>query len=289
MIDQVRGHFVPVAVNLYKIRESGDDGGALFRSVQRQQPQYQGIWIVSPSGKVLAAHHEIKEQARWTEEVLATIHRGLTAFGPTSPRAAGNRNPLPHRGIGVQPNGAVTLALYSRYVRGGGRSQAPASANPASLWLWDGPIRADGPPVIDSLDLSRDEYAAFSPPHSRAGAEWSLPGALARKFARVLSPNSDQSTMPRPDEASIAELHATLVGVEGGQARISLRGRYEIKHLYECKASHAWAVADGIVVFDIREKKPRSLVISFRGSYRMAPPWDQVDRPIGAVAEWKSQ
>ena len=77
VIQQVTTSFVPVAVNLYKVRLAKDAGGELFRSVQRQKDQYQGIWIVSPAGK-LAGHHEFKSRETWTREVVE--HRWSTVF-----------------------------------------------------------------------------------------------------------------------------------------------------------------------------------------------------------------
>ena len=77
---------MPVAVNLYKTRNAQDAGGELFRSVQRQKDQYQGIWIVSPDGKVLAGHHEIKSHETWTQEVIATTDAALKIFGSVPPR-----------------------------------------------------------------------------------------------------------------------------------------------------------------------------------------------------------
>jgi hypothetical protein len=50
VIRQVTSDLVPVAVNLYKVRAAKDASGELFRSIQRQKDQYQGIWIVSPEG-----------------------------------------------------------------------------------------------------------------------------------------------------------------------------------------------------------------------------------------------
>jgi hypothetical protein len=75
VIQRVTTSFVPVAVNLYKVRQAKDAGGELFRSVRRQKDQYQGIWIVSPAGKVLAGHHEFQSRETWTKEVLDTLTR----------------------------------------------------------------------------------------------------------------------------------------------------------------------------------------------------------------------
>ena len=52
---------MPVALNLYKIREARGEGGDFFRSVYKQKPQYQGLWVVSPDGKALASHQETED------------------------------------------------------------------------------------------------------------------------------------------------------------------------------------------------------------------------------------
>src|SRR5690242_6238826 len=100
--------FVPVAVNLYKIRKAADVGGEFFRAVQKQQPNYQGLWVVSPDGKVLSAHHDHKDEKTWPDEVRAALRAGLRAFGDVPPRKAAWRDPLPLRGRGLRPDGGVT-------------------------------------------------------------------------------------------------------------------------------------------------------------------------------------
>jgi len=279
---------VPVAVNLYKIREAKDAGGDLFRSAQRQKDQYQGLWIISPDGRVLAAHQNFKSAETWTQEVRDTLASGLKTFGPVTPRPQQAIHQLPYRGVGVQPNGSVTLALYSRYVHGGGPRLAPAATNSKSLWMWEGGLKPDGPPVIDTLSLTAGEWTAFAPPRVAVGAEWTLPAATARKLARVLSPSSDQSTMPRPEEATMAELKAVVESVTAGQAQVRLTGRWAMKHIYDGKPSYGWATAEGIAFYDAGRKTPRSLLLTFSGAYRMVPPWDKEDRPIGAVVEWRA-
>jgi hypothetical protein len=287
VIRNVAANFVPVAVNLYKVRQAKDAGGELFRSVQRQKDQYQGIWIVSPDGQVLAGHHEIKDYDRWAEEVLATSEAGLAAFGVVEPRSVKPAEPLPRRGQGVHSGGSVTLACYARYVLGGGRTSAPAGVDEKQLWLWEGEFRGDGPPVIDSLTLSASEWAAFAPPKAERGMEWTIPQAVARKLCRVLSPTSDQSTMPGPDDARTAELKAVVESAESGRATIRLTGTWETEHTYEDKTMRAWAQAEGTAVLDVRENSLQSLFLVYRGIFRHAPPHDGV-RPTGAVVEWRA-
>src|SRR2546427_10672734 len=100
VIHRVTTNFVPVAVNLYKVRQAKDAGGELFRSVQRQKDQYQGLWLVSPEGKVLAGHHDIQDPKNWSQEGLDTLDAGLKAFGPVRPRPGQPTDPPAYRGIG---------------------------------------------------------------------------------------------------------------------------------------------------------------------------------------------
>jgi hypothetical protein len=284
----VAASFVPVAVNLYKIREARGTAGEVFRAAQRQKGQYQGIWILDPAGRVLAAHHEVHDPRAWSREVLAAIDQALATFGSVSARSVPAGDPLPRRGCGLAPDGGVTLAIYSRYVAGGGREQAPAAADPASLWIWDGAFRTDGPAVIDSLDLTRSEWLALASPRVAVGAQRQVPASLARKLVRVLSPSSDQSTMPRPDEAEAARLTATVTTVGRGTASIRLAGDWQASHLYDGKRSHAWARAEGEIVYDLRQRAPRSLLLVFHGAHRSPPPYDRGVRPIAGVAEWRA-
>ena len=288
MIRRISTEFVPVAVNLYKVRRAKDAGGDLFRSVQRQKDQYQGIWIVSPEGRVLAGHHDIKNHKTWSQEILETIDGGLRAFGSVSPRRAKRENPLPYRGRGVKPDGSVSVAVYVRSMLGGGSDSAPSVVDGKDHWKWAGALRPDGPPVIDSLALSPKEWSTLTPPRLEAGSEWAVPEAVARKFSRALSPSSDQSTMPRPEEAKVAELKAIVESVGKGQARIRLTGRWATEHTYNRKPSYGWASAEGIAVYDIEKKALERVLLVFSGAFKSVPPWDKGHRPIGAVMEWGS-
>ena len=39
----------------------------------RQKSQYQGLWVVSPSGQVLASHQETGNLFDWPKKVLADL------------------------------------------------------------------------------------------------------------------------------------------------------------------------------------------------------------------------
>jgi hypothetical protein len=287
IIRRVATDFVPVAVNLYKVRHAKDAGGELFRSVQRQKDQYQGIWIISPQGKVLAGHHEMKSHDTWVQEVSETVDSALKVFGPVPPRQVKPTNPLPFRGQGVQLGGSVCLAIYSRQMLGGSRQNAPAGVVASRRWLWDGALRPDGPPVIDSLTLSAKEWAAMAPPRTDVGTTWLVPEAVTRQFCRVLIPSSDQSSMPRPEDAKLARLTGTVESVEDGLARVRLVGAWEAVHLQEGDTKRPLrgaATAEGIAVYDLTQQAIQSVLLVFNGRYGRLN--DEAVCAAGAVVEW---
>lgn len=289
MIRRISEEFVPAAINLYRVRKASDGARELFQSVQRQKDQYQGVWIVSPDGKVLSGRQDYRDFKNGAVELLETMDAGLQAFGPVGPRRAKPTNPLPHRGIGVQAEGSVTLALYGRQILGGGRETIPAGVEASRAWLWDGALRADGPTMIDSLTLSPEEWSAFSPAKLEAGASWSLPEGVARKLVRLLTASSDQSGMPRPEDATVSELKASVESIEGGLSKIRLAGRWEMSRLVEGdpkRPMSAAATAEGEAVSE--GGKLRSLLMVFDSTIRHGRSEGGPNR-AGAVVEWRAK
>jgi hypothetical protein len=291
VIRRVSESFVPAAVNLYKVRKATDGSREFFLSVQRQKDQYQGIWIVSPEGKVLAGRHEYREFKNGAAELLETIDEGLKASGPVEPRQAKPTNPLPFRGVGVQADGGVSLALYGRQMLGGGRSTVPAGVEASHAWLWDGALRPDGPIMIDTLALPAAEWGALAPEKPGAGATWTVPETIARKFTRLLSTSSDQSGMPVPEDTRVAELRGTVEAVESGTARVRFAGRWEMMRLVEGDAkrpTYGAATAEGLALYDVERKAMRSLLLVFSGTIRSGRPDAPLNR-TAAVVEWKAK
>jgi hypothetical protein len=296
---------VPAAINLYRVRQANDGSRELFQSIQRQKDQYQGIWIVSPDGKVLAGRHDYADFKNGARELLETIDAGLKAFGPVQPRrirptettadqpisAETLSDFLPFRGKAVQDDGNVDLALYVRQVLGGGREAIPSGVEPGRAWLWDGPYRPDGPPVIDTVTLSAEQWRTFCPPTVELGKTWSVPEHMARQFTRLLSASSDQSGMPSPDDATLAELQCTLQSVSRGEARIRLSGRWEMVHAIEQDKDRLLfgaTTAQGVAVYDTEAQLLRSFLLVFDGTIRHGRP-DASPNRTGGVAEWTSQ
>jgi len=263
-IRRISASFVPAAADK-KALEKGNHKEFL-RSLKRQNPQYHGIWIVSPEGKVLAGHDDRKGKGLegWTREIIETLETGLKAFGPVEPRTVAPPDLFPHRGVGVQPGGSVTLAVYTRLMLKGGR---------------------DGPLAFDSLTLSMEEWVMLFPPRVAVGEEWGVPEALARKFCRILSPVSDPDFMPRPEHAKRAELRAAVASVEGGTATVRLSGRWETEHSTpDGKPLRGSASGEGVAVLDVRKKTMLSFLLVTTGVFGQPPE----GRECGAVVEWTS-
>jgi hypothetical protein len=259
-----------VAVNVYKVRDAKDAGGELFRQVQRQKPEFQGTWVVSPEGKVLAAHRLPRAVDNWANELLDALDAGLKAFGPVEERKIQRAEPLPYRGIGVPPDGRVTLALCTRHLREGKR---------------------DGPPVLDTLTLSPEDWSAFTPRQATPGTEWAVPPGVARQLCRCMSPFSDHVTMPRPDDVTTIHLAGRVTDVADGVAQIRYTGEIATRHvwyLYENKPLFAQARITGVARYDVKARRLLSLLLVLEGTHRGVPPYD-APRPSGAVADWTAK
>src|SRR4051812_2584774 len=86
-------------------------------------------------------------RGKWAKKALADLEAGLKAFGPVKPRRVESFQSLPHRGVGTQPDGRVTLAVTDRWVfvkeglpeaggpgrPGGAAGQEPAAAGGAGV------------------------------------------------------------------------------------------------------------------------------------------------------------
>ncbi len=219
---------------------------------------------------MLGGHHEFKSQdeAGRSQEVLTALEAGLKAFGPIHEYFDGAPDPLPYRGHGVRPDGGVTLAVYARYLH----ERQP-----------------DGPAMIDSLDLSASEWSTLAHRSDANQKDWVVPEEIARKFVRLLSPNSDQSTMPKPEDSKAADMRWKLSDLSANTAFAQLTGRLEAIHLCEGDPKRpikSKGDLTGIMVVTGKSKTPTRLSITLSGIYRHSPPYDS-PREFGAVVEWQ--
>lgn len=262
-----------MALNLYEIRKAKGTAGDFFRNVQKQRPaQYQGLYLVTAGGKVLASHQNFKSDKTWPQEVLADLRPGLKAFGDVKPRAVEATDPLPGRGIGEGKDGGVCLAVFLRYS------------------IKNIPLRELPNPTIDSLVLTAAEFKQLAPPRAMAGVRWEVPAAVGRKFCRVLGPG-DENSMPRPNEVATVRLVGTVKTVDNGIALLIYEGDIAGSHETQSNKGkcHGKAKLTGVGTYDVRGGRLLSLVWVFEGTFVAAPPYDKPARAYSGAVEWRRQ
>jgi hypothetical protein len=275
---------VPVALNLYKIRQDKDEAGDFFRSVQQQKSNYQGLWVVSPAGKVLAAHQDMSSMSdphgKWARTALADLEAGLKAFGPVTPRRALKVQSLPHRGMGTQPDGRVTLAVTDRWVFVNDLSREP-------------PRDALGATVLDSITLTREEWQGLAPADATPASAWAVPEATTRKLFPLLS--TGDTVFRDAREVTSVRLVGRVEEVGSGVAYLTYEGdiaathrgtKDEGKEGKQC--SSAAKLLGGVGVCDVKSGRLLALTLVFDGRFRNYAPYDAPAR-FGAVVEWSRE
>jgi hypothetical protein len=272
---------VPVALNLYRIREAKGAGGDFFRSVYKQRSQYQGLWVVSPDGTALASHQETKDLSNWRDKVLADLEEGCKVFGAIEPRRVGSDGPQPDRGVGARPDGGVTLAVTDKVivVKDLGREL---------------PRDAIGPTVLDGVSLTRAEWAGFAPPGKAEGSRWEVPEAAARQLFPVLS--LSDSTFRSPGEVTAVRLSGAVRSVRGGVAHLTFEGHIagvhhgtenEARKGQECSSEAR--LLGGVGRYDVRTGEMLSITLVWEGAFRNYPPYHEPPSRFGAAVEWRSR
>lgn len=239
----------------------------------RQWPQ--GLWVVTPEGKVLGFHyHRAKPgeptgdgQKRWVADTRQMLRDALKEAGPLTAREVKEKpDPLAGRGRGTDPDGGARLAV-------------------GVIPLLNG--RQEGAPVVDSIRLDADQWAAFLPPEGKlkAGTEWTVPEAAARRFAPALSPMTDSIFSPKPDDVKTAKVTAKVERVADGIAVVRFAGKWESAHDRDGDPKfpiRAAATGEGVGVIDTKTGKMTALTWVLTGTYRTGTQ----PRPTAAVVEW---
>jgi hypothetical protein len=266
----VNPNFVPVALNADRLPDTDD--GRFFRNLMRQWPQ--GLWVVTPGGQTLGFHYYKntpglsfrQNQQRWVDTTVAFLEAAVKAAGPLSPRPAHAGNPFPDRGVGPTADGGARLAVSVVGLRNG---------------------RQEGPPAVDSVLLSKEEWAAFAPP---AGAkQWQVPEAVGRKFAPALSPITDSIFVPLPKDVTKAAITGNFVRETGGLWVIRYTGTWQSRHLRDGNGNYpitSEESGEGVGVYDPATRSMRSLLWVLKGTYRNGAN-DHRGTPIAAVVEWR--
>ena len=270
-------NFVPVALNTDRQPDTAD--GRFFRGLLKDYSQ--GLWVVTPAGKVLGFHyHQSKpgdnwaeNQRKWAAGTVAMVRDAVAAAGPLPPRKLGDRaDPLAGRGKGVTPDGDVRLAV--------------------SVVEYDRAGRRQGSPVVDSAYLTAEQWAGFGPPAgAKAGDSWAVPEESAGRFAPAFSPITDAIFSPRPADVTKAVVTATVERVGGGVAVIRYSGAWETFHNRDDDPKYpirTAATGEGVGVVDTTTGKLTAMAWVMSGTFRNSPPADQ-PRKTAAVVEWTAK
>lgn len=276
---------MPVALNLYKIRDEKGDAGDFFRAVQKQKPNYQGLWVVSPEGKVLSAHQDMTNMAdghgKWAKQALADLEAGLAAFGPVMSRRVEKSESLADRGMGVQSDGCVTLAVTDRWVFVKDLSRDP-------------PRDALGATVLDSITLTAVEFKALAPREVTQGMAWTVPEETARKFFPLLS--TGDTVFRDGKEVTSVRLTGRVDAIADGMARLRYEGeiaaihhgtKNEAREGQQCSSTAK--LLGGIGLYDVKTARLFSLTLVYDGLFRNYAPYDNPPARFGAVVEWSQE
>ncbi|MGF1579025.1 MAG: hypothetical protein ACFCD0_06645 [Gemmataceae bacterium] len=270
IIRLISRNFVPVAVNLYELRDTKTSAAKLYRSIHKQKPQYQGYWIVSPKTKVIYGQVSFKSQeAQWPQEMLTNLQKVLQKIDPPEARSVKLKDLFPYRGNGVRKDGSVQMGIYVRRVLGQGK------------FLNNG--------IIDSVKFSKKEFDSFAPPRIRVGLRWRVPDDVSRKFARCLSPSSDLVSMPLPKEVDKVNLVGEVQSVNGDMVTLTYTGYISAvhKHLYDKdKTNRGYAKVEGVAKYDDKNKELRSIKLVLDGTFYDFQPYHREPRRFLGAVEW---
>lgn len=274
VIAKISENFVPVALNLYVIREAKTDGGEFWRDVQKQKPeQYQGIFVVNSEGKVLSSQGRQPEKPKtWAGDLLDVLTEGLKAHGAVTPRKVTATEPQPHRGVGEHKDG-VTLAVTMRWT------------------LFGVEKRGLSTPAFDSVSLTPSQVMSLGLADSPKGATWQVPGAVVKQLHKVLSATSDKGTLPRANEVTVAELKGKVESVSNGIAYLSFEGKIAGSHQGEFepnvgKRTQSEVKLTGVGTCEAKTGKLLTITLLGDGTHRGFPPYDEAQR-FGSITEWK--
>jgi hypothetical protein len=282
VIQLIARNFVPVALNRHEISKAKGEAGDFFRSVYLQtiSTQYQGLWAVNTEGKILAvARGEGLEAGAWTKHVLTRLQAGLKQFGKVEPRHV-QAKPVPYRGVGMRPDGGVTLAVFDRSIPAGGLSR---QLHPSEI----------GELFIGSVPLSASDWSALAPPLTQVGARWTIPENVAREFWRLLS--ARDAEFIRADEVQNVEFSGRVTAVRDGTLHLTYAGQIAGTHSGNGLGWDGFEmftkmkIVSGVGTFDLQSGQMLSLTWVMDGVYSdfYRPPYRGKPTQYGWVVEWR--
>ena len=276
VIKAISRQCVPVAINRELISTEKSAAGDLYRGIQKQRQQYQGIYVIDPSGKVLANQAEPPKNVKlWAKDLRDRIDVGVKAYGEVTQRPVMRLTALDDRGHGTRADGSAVLAVTMRYMHLGLDKRGIEGLS------------------YDSVVLTAEQLSKFGVTKAKAGMTWKVPSTDAQHLHKVLSPNSDPNTLARADEVTFAKLEGKVERVSKGIAYLRFTGRITGTHIWQFPPNKGKEIngdvkLDGVGTCDAGTGKLRSIILIGMGEYRNYPPYDNLLK-YGAVVEWKAK
>jgi hypothetical protein len=302
VIRLISKNFVPVGLDLYIIRAAKSPAGDFYRELVRQKPQYQGVYLASPDGKVLCDTtfgKESKWQTVYLEQVkqgkkrdqaamdylLEELKEGLNAFGPVKPRPVVTSPYYARRAVGFHKNGGIDLAVTSK----GFSPPLPKDL----LELQRGAI---GQGVPDLIPLSAFQVRTLLPDRFSSGVEWTVPESTAREFYHLLDPGPKD--LSKPDLVTSVRLVGKVRAIREGVAYLSYEGEIAGNFVVSSgkfRLNGDQKLVGGVAAYDVPASKLLSLTLVSKGTRWGSapdqrpgtPPSDGHYHHHASVVEWR--
>jgi hypothetical protein len=263
VVDLLRRHFVPVAIN-WKSGAGGSEDERRLRTewgLARTSPT--GTFVIRKDGTLVA-----RGGGSSPESLAAFLRQALARLDPVRAREETPRPSASDRGIGVRPDGSIRLALTARAFKDG--------------------RAGNHRPMIDSVVLAPVQVRTLAPPAgASAGARYAIPVETAREFARLLTDDGDRVYAMRPQDATEARLEATVVPPGGDIVVVRLEGAVAGRRPYSgggLRVIESAGRLEGILTFGPGGDLV-SLVVVSEADYRN--PWARAPHAVGGLLEWK--
>jgi hypothetical protein len=269
LISLVHANFVPVAINQLTVKERKDAEGDLFRLIRKQNNTYQGLWFVTPDGKVLG-----QIQSRYNDANLQAARAALEKWKAVVSEPP---QPLPERVVhafdGLPPVAADSLR-FSVFVR---RLNS---------------VGEDGFPAYDHVDLSADEWRSFIPAESPVGSRRAVSQSVLRKIALTFWPEALSDPI-RPNEIKSVEMTATLASVANDEWMVELSGKVGIdgNSVWGNRPRRTYQAAlRGVLRYRPSEGKLTALRLIADGAWHVEESFGRLSAPgrLGVVVELNS-
>ena len=260
-------YFVPVALNADRLPKT--DAGNLFKNLKRRWPQ--GLWVVTPTGETIAFHYHknvpgvsySKNQQLWVDGTIAMLKEAIAKLKLQPDRKVRGLNPFPNRGLGFGADQLIRLAVNVIGLRRG---------------------KQDGPPVVDSIVLSKADWEALIPSNGTIA----LPEDVATKFASALSPLTDSILAPIASDVAQAQVTGQVVRSVGTLQIIHYKARFRSKHYRDGDHNYpivAESSGEGVGVYDATSQQFQSMMWVLKGKFIMGQRGAPID--TASIIEWK--